>query len=117
MSYFAQLGKPLAQGSATLTSGTLSATLYTAKADEWVDVYSIVISTNDTATETVTVSDGTTSLAYLVGGTATGANPPTVDQGTIPVRFKKAAVITATASAVSAGKSIIVNLRALTSKT
>ena len=111
---FAQLGKPLSNGSATISNAT-PATLLTAVAGEWVDVYSIVISTNDTASQTVTISDGTTNLAYIVGGS--GSNPPIVDQASIPVRFAKGATITATAGAVTGGKVIIVNILALTSKT
>jgi hypothetical protein len=115
MSFLAKEGKHLASGSATLTNGSPSATLFTPISDEWSDIYSLAISSDDTAVERVTISDGTTSLVYYVGGGA--ANPPILDQAEIPVRFGKGLAITATASAVTAGKHIAVNLRGLTSKT
>lgn len=114
---FASLGKPLRNGSVTLQPGTLSAALIVPLADEWTDLYSIVITTNDTASQTVTISDGTTSVGYLVGGSAGGNNPPVLDQGATPVRFRKGATITATAGNVTAGKTIFVNARGLSSKT
>jgi hypothetical protein len=116
VSFFAQLGKHLANGSATLINGAPSATLFTPIAGEWTDIYSIVISTDDTSIDLVTVSDGTTSLVYYVGG-GSGGNPPVVDQASVPVRFGKGIAITATASSVTAGKHIAVNIRGLTSKT
>jgi hypothetical protein len=112
--FFAQLGKPMFN--ATVSLVTVSPTvIFTPKSDEWSDVYSIVISTNDTTADVITISDGTTNLVYLIGGGA--PNPPIMDQGTIPVRFKKGTAITATASTITGGKTIIINVRGLTSKT
>lgn len=115
MSYFAQGGKKLVNASSLLTPGTLSAVIFTPLSDEFVDAYSVVITTNDTATQLVTVSDGVTTLTYFVGGATTG-NPPVVDQASVPVRFKKGTAITVTASAVTAAKTIAVNIRGLSTK-
>lgn len=109
---FAQYGHALFSGSATLTNSTTSALLYSASANIWPDLYQVAISTNDTTIQQVTITDGTTTLIYFVGGSA--SNPPVVDQASIPVRFVKGATITATAGAVTAGKSIAVNIRGLT---
>lgn len=117
MGFFAQLGKTMVNGSAVLIPGTLTLTLYTAQATEWVDVYSITIVSNETTSRVITVSDGTTSLTYLIGGTVGGSNPPVIDQGSIPVRFKKGAVLTATASSLTVSTTVVVNIRALVSKT
>lgn len=114
MSYFAQGGKKLVNASASLIPGTLTTAIFTPISDEFSDIYSIVITTNDTATQLVTVSDGVTTLTYFVGGAAT--NPPTVDQASVPVRFKKGTAITVTAGAVTAAKTIAVNVRGLSSK-
>ena len=114
MSYFAQGGKKLVNASISLTSGLLTSAIFTPLVDEFTDIYSIVITTNDTATESVTVSDGVTTLTYFVGGSAT--NPPTVDQASVPVRFKKGTAITVTANAVTAAKTIAINVRGLSSK-
>lgn len=114
MSYFAMLGKPMVNGSATLQTGTTSAVIFTPKTDEWTDVYSIVITSSDNQVNQLTISDGTTTLTYSVGAVATGN--PIVDQGDIPVRFKKGTAITAVILTAGTGK-VFVNLRALTSKT
>jgi hypothetical protein len=113
---FAQLGKHLCNGSVTLLNGTLSLVIFTPVAAEWTDVYSIVATTDETATETLTISDGTTTLTYYVGGT-TGQNTPLVYQSSIPVRFRKGTAITVSVNAVTAGKHIAVNIRGLTSTT
>ncbi len=115
MSVFAQLGKPLRFGSVSLVPGTLTGNLLVPQADEWTDIYTIVITTNDTAVQQVTISDGTTAIIYFVGGAA--SNPPVLDQGTTPIRFRKGATITATAGAVTAAKTIAINVRGLASKT
>lgn len=115
MGFFAQAGKPLFNGSALLVPGTLAANLFVPLASNWTDVYSIVISTNDTAVQQVTLSDGTTSLSYFVGGGAN--NPVIIDQGATPVRFKMGATIAVTAGAITTGKTIAVNIRGLVSRT
>ncbi len=117
MSFYAQLGKPMINGSVILVNGNVSQVVFTPKADEWTDIYSIVSTTNETAIETLTISDGTTTLTYFVGGGGATTNPPIIDQSSIPVRFRKGAAITVAANAVTAGKSIAVNVRGLTSKT
>ena len=115
MSYFAQGGKKLVNASIALSSGSLTGAVFTPLSDEFTDIYSIVITSNDTTTQQVTVSDTVTTLTYFVGGAATG-NPPTVDQASVPVRFKKGTAITVTAGAVTAAKAIAVNIRGLSSK-
>lgn len=114
---FAQLGKPMFNGSVLLVPGTLSGVVYTPVTGSWSDVYSIVITTNETAVRTVTISDGTTTLTYFVGGGTGGANPPVLDQGTTPVRFKAGTAITVTVAAMTAATTIAVNVRGLVSKT
>src|ERR1019366_807047 len=117
MSFFAQLGKPMINGTVNITTAA-PVQIFTPKADEWTDVYSIVISTNDIVANQITISDGTTSLVYLAGGGAAGTpNPPIVDQCAIPVRFKKGVPITVAAATITGGRAIIVNVRGLTSKT
>lgn len=116
MSFFRQFGH-LQSAQAVLIPGTLSAALITPQAGEFVDVYSVVLETNDTAIQTVTVSDGTNTLAtYFIGGLASGASS-IVDIGTIPVRGKRGGTITVAAGAVTAAKSISVKVTGLTSKT
>jgi hypothetical protein len=112
---FAQDGKPLFNGSATLVNGSISATLYAPISTVWTDVYSIVITSNDTAVELITISDGTLSLLYYVGGTT--SNVPVMDQASIPYRMKRGQAITVTANAVAAGKTTAVNIRGLVSST
>ena len=115
MSTFAQLGKPLRFGSLLLIPGTLTGNLLVPLVDEWTDIYTIVVTTNDTAVLQVTISDGTTSIVYFVGGST--SNPPVLDQGSTPIRFRKGATIVATASAITAAKSVAINVRGLSSKT
>jgi hypothetical protein len=116
VSYFAQLGKTIIFGTATLTNGSPGpTTVFTPKSDEWTDVYTVLITTNDTAIQQITVSDGTKSIVYFVGGS--GGAIPVLDEGSTPVRFGKGLVITATAGAVTAGKSVVCNIRGLSSKT
>jgi|CZKU01.1.fsa_nt_gi hypothetical protein len=116
MSFFAQQGRHLFSGSFTLVNGTLTGTLYTPLTDEWADAYEIGATTDESAaTRTLTISDGTTTLTYFVGGGAT--NAPLVDHAAVPVRFKKGTAITVSVNAVTAGKHIAVAVRGLTSKT
>ncbi len=113
MSYFRPYGK-LANATVSLTNAAPGpTTLITANADEFTDVYTVIISSNDTAIQQVTLSDGTNTLGVYqvpIGGTI-------VDVGTIPVRGKKGGNITAAAGAVTAAKTISVTVRALLSKT
>lgn len=117
MSYFAYEGKHVASNAVTLTNASPSQTLFTPAADEWTDAYTISITSDETVTRSLTISDGTTTLTYAVGGNATGQNPPIIDAASVPVRFGKGATITANATAITAGKHVFVALRSLTSKT
>lgn len=115
MSFFAQRGT-LIDFQVSLTNGTPSvANAFTPKSDEWVDVYTIVLSTNDTAVQTVSISDGTRTLKYYVGGSAVAFIA--FDQGSVPIRFKKGTAISVSAGAVTAAKTIEVSIRGLASKT
>ena len=114
---FAQLGKPLASGQASLSNATLSATLFVTGANGWLDLYTLHITSTDSAVNTVTVSDGTTTLTYYVGGNPGGNNVPVYDQCSVPVRFKKGATVTVAAGAISSGKTVQVLARGLFSMT
>lgn len=114
MGVYSKDGKTVWSNSATLVNGTLSATLYTsANANSFPHVYSVVITTDDTAQQTVTLNDGTKTVIYLVGGAS--SNPPVIDQSDVPIIFTKGATITVTAGAVTSGKHIYVNVRGLIS--
>lgn len=117
MGYFAQLGKPLVNGQVSLTNASPSQAVITALAAEWIDLYTIHITSNDTAAQSVVVTDGTTTLTYFTGGASGGNNFPIFDQGTVPVRFTKGATLTVTASPVTAGKTVQVNVRGLFNNT
>ena len=115
MSIFKPYGR-LVSGQTVLTPGTLTLALITPGSDEFVDLYSVVISTNDTAIQTVTVSDGTNTLGtYFIGGGAPASS--IVDIATVPVRGRRGGVITVTAGAITAAKSIAVKVTGLQSKT
>ena len=114
MSFFKQFGK-LASGFNAFTTATTT-TLITPGADEWVDIYNIVISTNDTAQQQVTIDDSTNTIGvYFVGGGA--GNATVLDLSTIPVRGKKAGAIRATVASITGAKTIAVKVVALISKT
>lgn len=110
MAFFAFQGA-LKSGQVNLVNGGLSGTLITGMPGYWVDVYSIVISTNETAGQSIQVTDGTLTLNYFTGGAV--PNPAILDQGSIPVRFGKGLTITCNAGAVTAGKTISVMIRGL----
>jgi hypothetical protein len=111
MAIFSQLGHPLFDGRATLTSGSLSATLYTPISIAWTEMYSVIITSNDTAQQSVTITDGFTSVSYLVGGNASSV--PILDTPTTPVVFRKGKPITVSAGAVTGGLTISVAVRGL----
>lgn len=117
MSYFAQLGKPLINGQVILTNASPTQTIITGVAGAWIDIYSVVISTDETNGQSITLSDGAnTTLNYNGGGGV--PNPPILDQGSIPVRFGKGLNITASSTGgVTAGKHISVMIRGLVSQT
>lgn len=117
LGYFAQMGKPMHQGTAQLGPGSTSFVVNNPITDEWTDFYSIAISTNETTVRALTITDGSTTLTYYVGGAAGGTNPPVFDQGTIPVRFKKGHSFTFSVPAVSVSTTISLNFRWLSSKT
>ena len=116
MGVLAQYGKPMWSSVVTLTNAAPSVVAVTPVAGAWTDVYAVQISANDTNTNTVTITDGATTLTYLVGGNAGGANPPVFDQGTIPVRFRTGTAITVASTGVTSGKNVQVSLRGLFSK-
>lgn len=117
MSTFAQYGKPMWSAVVTLTNAAPSVVAITPVAGTWTDIYAVQISSNDTSSNTITITDGTTTLTYLVGGNAGGSNPPVFDQGTIPVRFKPGGAITVASTGVTSGKNVQVSIRGLFSKT
>lgn len=117
MAFFHQNGMRIQGVQVGLSNATPSVAVFTALADEWTDIYTVHATTNDTASETITVSDGTTTLTYFVGGNVGGNNPPLYDQSSVPVRFKKGAIVTVAANAVTALKGTQVILRFLTGKT
>lgn len=101
-----------------LITGTPSASMgITPNAKESIDVYEVQINTNETALRTVTLSDGTFTVSYYVGGGAGGRNPSTIDDACVPIRFRPGQPITATASAVTGGTSIVVSVRAIVTAT
>ena len=114
MSYFKQFGQ-LFSTLATLVPATLTANVVVLAADEWLDIYGVTISTNDTALQQVTIADSTgTILFYFVGG----ANVPNLlDIATIPVRVRKGSTVTVTAGAITAAKTIGIKITGLRSKT
>lgn len=115
MAFFAQAGKTLINGQVVLVNGNISQTIIAGVLGKWIEIYSVVISTEETAVRTVTITDGTITQTYLVGGGV--PNPPTLDQGAVPVRFMKGTTLTASADAVTAGKHISVMIRGLLATT
>lgn len=99
-------GHALIVGNVILTSSSLSGTLITVPTGVWCDIYSIFISSSDSTSETVSIADGVTSLEYIVT-----APSPIVDEVVLPYRFKQGAILTATAAAITSGKSISVVIR------
>lgn len=117
LGFFSQLGKTLGQGTIGLTNAFPSFAIVLPNANDITDLYVVHITTNDTAVETITISDAVTTLTYFVGGAAGGNNQPLYDQAAVPLRFKKGATITVAANAVTAGKQTNVNMRWLFNKT
>jgi hypothetical protein len=115
MSFFKQSGQ-LKSAQFVLVPATLTTPLITLASDEFFDLYSVILTTNDTAIEQVVITDGTTTVAtYFIGGGTTGQS--IVDIATVPLRIKKGGVVTATATAITAAKSISVKVTGLVSKT
>ena len=114
MSFFKQSGQ-LFSTLVQLTPGTLTASVVALAADEWLDIYGVTVSTNDTALQQVSIADSTgTVLFYFVGG----ANVPNLlDIATIPVRVRKGSAVTVTAAAITAAKTIGIKITGLRSKT
>jgi hypothetical protein len=88
-------------------SGQAGATL----TDNWMDVYGVAISSSDPAPNTITLSDGTSSISWIIG------TSPIMDDVKIPYRFAKGAALTVSSSAVASTKAIQVSLRGICSKT
>lgn len=114
MSFFKQFGK-VSSAYTQLTTGTLGpVTLITPGADEWVHIYGITLTSNDTALQGVTVDDGINVInVYAVGL----GQPAMLDIATVPAIGRKGGAIRVTAAGVTAGKSINVKINALISKT
>lgn len=117
MSFYSLYGKPLVSNVATLANGALSAVLVPPPTGGWFELYVLHITSTDTAINTVTVSDGTTTITYFTGGMPGGNNIPIYDQASIPVRFGKGATVTVAANAITAGKNVQVLARGLFTRT
>lgn len=118
MSFLATNGKGLVSASVTLTNGAPnSAAAIAAVAGAFTDIYTVVITTNETAVRTVTLTDGVTSISYYVGGSAAGVNVPVFDQGSVPLRFKPNTAVQVNATTVTAATQIYVNIRGVRSNT
>lgn len=114
MSFFKQFGK-VANAYTQLNNSTLGpVVLLTPGADEWVHVYGVTLTSNDTALQTVTIDDGTNTInVYYVGL----GQPAMLDIANVPSIGRKAGTIRVTAGAVTAGKFINVKVSALITKT
>lgn len=114
MSFFKQFGK-IANAYTQLVTGTLGpVTLITPGSDEWVDIYGVTITSNDSALQTVTLDDGVNVInVFYVGA----GQPAVLDIANIPSRARKGGAIRVTAGAVTAAKAINVKVSALISKT
>lgn len=114
MSFFKQFGK-VASAYTQLTTGTLGpVTLITPGTDEWVHIYGVTVTSNDTALQTVTVDDGINVInVYNVGL----GQPAVLDIATVPSIGRKGGAIRVTAAAVSATKAINIKINCLISKT
>lgn len=78
----------------------------------WLDVYGVAITSNDTAIEQVTLSDGSNSVTWFVG-----APSGIVDVGPMPYRFNAKAPLVVSAGAVTAAKTISVAVRGVVAGT
>lgn len=110
-------GQHLVNVTCSLTTAGLTAVLYAPgtsglPTDEWTDLHGIHITTDDSTTETVTVTDNTLTLVYKInsGQSVHDSNP-------VPWRFGKGKTIYAQAGAVTAGKAIAILCRGISAKT
>lgn len=78
----------------------------------WCDIYGVCITSSDASEQTVTISDGTTSVEYIVA-----APSPICDDVIVPYRFAQGATLKATAGGVTSGKTISVIVRGVASWT
>jgi hypothetical protein len=110
-------GQQLAFGNATLQAGGLTALLVPngisgQSTSFWLDIYGIDISSSDSTAQTVTLSDGVTTVTYYV------ASPSPIDSNCpVPVRFRQGAPLYASAGAGTSGRAISVVVRGVYAST
>lgn len=109
-------GQQLAMGNAVLSSGGLTALLVpngiSGNAARWLDIYGIDITGSDTVPQSITLSDGVTSIVYYV------ASPSPVDASTeVPTRFGYGLPLYCSAQVITGGKNFAILVRGVLSST
>ena len=120
-------GQPFV-GSISLTTGTPGpvpipiitqpgGAAYTLAADERIVLTNVAISSNDTAQPLVTIDDGASAPRTLVRGYTSATVPALIESMPVGAQGKAATLLRATASAVTAAKTVEVTVRGFVTKT